>query len=242
MTLKPSHSQEFYQNLLEQLSGLIVVMDKESKFIYSNKFTAQEFGYQNEDSMLGVDAFGMRCPAVECADDFIKQDLFVRENNKELTILDIHTYAKGNPRILLTRKSPYQENNEIVGTVCHCVEVNSKILTQFCASMISTDSKYYATPNKIERSYNLINMDEINTLSQREQDCLFYLVRGKTMKQIAIALSISWRTVEKHIENIKLKWKCENKAKIVEVALARGYLTYIPQHILNSNISSPLYS
>ena len=39
---------------------------------------------------------------------------------------------------------------------------------------------------------------------------------GKTAKEIGKALGISYRTVEKHWENIKLKVNCNNKFKIVK--------------------------
>jgi len=97
-------SYNFSINLLQQLPGLILVVNKKSEFIYSNKYTAKMFGYKDEKSMLGVNAFEMRCPAVESAIDFINQDQVVIQKAKALTILDIHEYADKEKRILLTKK------------------------------------------------------------------------------------------------------------------------------------------
>jgi DNA-binding CsgD family transcriptional regulator len=57
-------------------------------------------------------------------------------------------------------------------------------------------------------------------LSKRESECLHYLVQGKTAKQTAQILSISHRTVETYIENLKLKLKCKNKAELMVKALS----------------------
>jgi len=42
-------------------------------------------------------------------------------------------------------------------------------------------------------------------LTKRELDCLNYTIQKKTSKEIAKMLKISYRTVEKYLENIKRK-------------------------------------
>jgi PAS domain-containing protein len=93
-------SISFYNNLLHQLPGLIVVTDKKNHFVYSNNYTAELFGYTNEDNMLGHDPHQIKCPAVECAENFIFQNLEVIRTGCDLTILDIHKYAYGDAKIL----------------------------------------------------------------------------------------------------------------------------------------------
>lgn len=230
----------FLSNLIRQISGLIVVMDSNSKFIYSNNYTAGLFGYPTEESMLGLNAFDMRCPAVECAEDFLMQDRIVRETGKELAILDIHGYANGETKILLTKKSPFRENGQITGSICHCIEMNSITLNQICSVLINTDKKYY-DKNKKERSYTLDLVSQDKELSEREKECVFFLLRGLSMKQIAYHLGLSPRTVEFYIEKIKIKLNCNSKSKIIEYGLSKGYLNYIPSFIINKNISTILY-
>jgi len=47
-------------------------------------------------------------------------------------------------------------------------------------------------------------------LTQREKDCVDWYLSGKNSGEIALILGISRRTVETHIENIKLKFNCNN--------------------------------
>ncbi len=51
-------------------------------------------------------------------------------------------------------------------------------------------------------------------LTDKELRCLQWLVQGKTIPEIAIILSTSERTAEKHIENVKRKFKCHTQCEI----------------------------
>lgn len=52
-------------------------------------------------------------------------------------------------------------------------------------------------------------------LSKRELECLHHFCRGKTYKQAAREMSISPRTVETYLENIRHKTACNNKLEVV---------------------------
>jgi DNA-binding CsgD family transcriptional regulator len=65
--------------------------------------------------------------------------------------------------------------------------------------------------------YNLIRLVclERLRLTSREIDCYFLVAEGYRTKEIGKALGISYRTVEKHIENIKVKLGCNTFAGII---------------------------
>ncbi len=52
-------------------------------------------------------------------------------------------------------------------------------------------------------------------LSHREQECVSFISRGMTAKQIGKALNISNRTVETYLENVKRKLCCSNRAELL---------------------------
>lgn len=68
-------------------------------------------------------------------------------------------------------------------------------------------------------------------LSERETECLVNVIKGKTAKQIAQLLNISYRTVETHITNIKNKSGYNSINKLVEVALNSKSLVYFLQQV-----------
>jgi DNA-binding CsgD family transcriptional regulator len=61
-------------------------------------------------------------------------------------------------------------------------------------------------------------------LTPREMDVLRYAAIGYTAKKIAIALGISYRTVETYIHSLKIKLNCASKADITEKAIQYGLL------------------
>ena len=55
-------------------------------------------------------------------------------------------------------------------------------------------------------------------LSARQADCLYYLTKGMTIKQIAETLSLSKRTVEHYLETVKVKLNCLSRSELVAKA------------------------
>ena len=53
-----------------------------------------------------------------------------------------------------------------------------------------------------------------NSLTKRELQCLSYLSAGNTAKEIARTLNIGHRTVETHINSIRLKTSCQTKKEL----------------------------
>lgn len=54
-------------------------------------------------------------------------------------------------------------------------------------------------------------------LSLRELQCLHFLAKGFTSKDIANILDISYRTVEHYLSNIRLKADCMDKSELIEL-------------------------
>jgi DNA-binding CsgD family transcriptional regulator len=55
-----------------------------------------------------------------------------------------------------------------------------------------------------------------NYLSPREFQCLTHISTGKTAKEIALILNISPRTVETHVDKIRLKTTCNTQKEIIQ--------------------------
>ena len=56
-------------------------------------------------------------------------------------------------------------------------------------------------------------------LTKRQADCLFYLTRGMTSKQIAKQLQLSPKTIEHYLINVKAKLDCNNRAELITKGL-----------------------
>lgn len=65
----------------------------------------------------------------------------------------------------------------------------------------------FSSPNQSVR----VLAEKFSSLSDREKECLFLQLNGKTAKETAQLLFLSPRTIEYHFENIKNKLDCKNK-------------------------------
>lgn len=63
------------------------------------------------------------------------------------------------------------------------------------------------------------------SLTSRETEILELMARGMTSKEIAQQASITPRTVERHIENSRLKIRARNRVHLISKAVAIGILT-----------------
>lgn len=53
-------------------------------------------------------------------------------------------------------------------------------------------------------------------ITRRELECLSYIMQGMTSKSIARNLGVSYRTVESHIERLKIKTKTASKTSLIQ--------------------------
>lgn len=121
----------------------------------------------------------------------------------------------------------YNESGEAVAAAGLAMEVTSDL------------HDYKMGEQKIvQQTYGAILLDKLNLianangnpfvvqepeLSKREQQCIYYLLQNKTAKQTAEILHLSRRTVEKHLENIKIKFHCSQKMELLKTLLERNY-------------------
>ena len=53
----------------------------------------------------------------------------------------------------------------------------------------------------------------------------------KTAKEIAKIPTISHKTVENHIEKIKIKFLCTTKGHVIDKMISLGYINIIPESV-----------
>jgi len=103
----------------------------------------------------------------------------------------------------------FNKSNHIVGVFGCTVVIGLQPLTQTLQLI-----------NKIgllRSTYTNNKLNDASIFSNRETEVLQQLVRGKSAKQIADCLYISKRTVEHHIENMKIKAQCSSKYELIEL-------------------------
>ncbi len=65
------------------------------------------------------------------------------------------------------------------------------------------------------------------TLTQKQINCLSHLIEGKTAKEVAKLLGLSYRTVEGHINKLKLRFSCQSKSELINKLRECGLGLYV---------------
>ncbi len=80
------------------------------------------------------------------------------------------------------------------------------------------NSTAYSSQNNIaEFSADSADEDELFNLSPREKEVLNYFLSGKTSKETARIIGISYRTIEEYFTNIKKKLHCAHKRDLLGI-------------------------
>jgi DNA-binding CsgD family transcriptional regulator len=217
--------------LLRQMPGFWIYTGLNHEIINASDTMVKLLGFSNLDQMLGLTSAETRCKAAEYADIFNEQYNKAMKEKKSLTIIDLHPFYEDNrPVMLLTQKTPvFDASGNTAGVIAQASEINQQKLINITLSIAKQDKKYNEKSDQ-NRSYTVVpSSDESCKLSNRELECVFFLIRGKTAANIAETLKISKRTVEYYLENIKNKFGCLTKTELIEKAIDSNFIDRIPQ-------------
>ena len=225
--------------ILNQLPGILGVMNPNRQIICVNEHCAEALGFKSINDAMGTLIDNVPCKASEFSDIFADQNNAVMTTGNKLKILDINQYANDEILTVYAEKSPlYDINNNFIATTYYGIELNHSTLAKVCNEIALSDIHYRKNRNTKQRSYQVGIEFKNTTLTPRELECLYFLVRGKTITAISVLLNLSKRTVEHYIDNIKVKLNCGSKAALIEYLIEHNFIDFIPDSILkNANVN-----
>lgn len=98
-------------------------------------------------------------------------------------------------------------------------EKGQKIITDIRFPIITQSNQIHKSNTNftpwIKDKLHKIQMDSNISLTSKEIECCYYLINGLSFKGIANKLAISPRTVESHINNVKIKTQCPTKELLI---------------------------
>lgn len=199
---------ETYNQVLESIPGSVFCKDKNGRYLDVNHIQVYSASATRFSDLIGKNDHGLAWQ--EQAPACIQNDKEVIYTEKPKTFIE-QVIAFGKNRSFLSYKFPLKNKSEkIMGILGMSFLLDEPEVIQHWL----TDSKFL-----INSPENLINLEGIKQPTQREIECLYHLIKGLTLKQIAKKLSISPRTVEHHLENIKIKLNCTSRAELITKAL-----------------------
>lgn len=216
-----------------QIPGLFTVVDLDSNFIFANTTSLDWFGYSSLDQLQGSSYCHFPCRVSEQHEAFTCQDKLVFNREKPLKILGRFCYSKNQWRILFGEKYLIRNReNEVIGVVSYFNDVTNNKIFDFSRLLGSINSETSRLIFSQQMSYYIEDNYPDSLLTEREDECLFYILRGKTTKEVAKLLNISPRTVETHFNNIKQKLICSNRSQVIEKSINLGYMNIIPKKFI----------
>lgn len=212
---------------LAYLPGLLSVKDTESNYLGISQHYAELAGWKNAKECSGKTDYEIACEAVKFAEKFIARDKQVISSKITSKYLDIQKYTCGYKAILVEKKPVKDKEEKVVALFCTGIDVTDMPLFKSFLVLSQQDNKTFGS-TYTPASYSLSSHHCPLPLTQKQQICLFWLIRGKSLKEIAKILKLSPRTIECHLDTIKIKLHCQYKSEIIEKAIDSGFLHYVP--------------
>lgn len=222
-------------SIFNSLPDYVCWKNADLEYVMVNDVTANLFGFDSSNiSFKGISDFDLKCDAANLAEDFRRDDDLVLNSGKNLTIINYCRYEKDEWKLLFGRKSQMKdENGDVKGVFARFLDVTDCPLMGLVYGLAHADDKILGGDLNKVGQVNYIVQDKFDDLglSHRESEVLFFLIRGKTAKEIARVVGLSNRTVEKHLDRIKNKLNCCSRSELIEKALASGIGAYVPTAI-----------
>lgn len=220
-------------DLLDSVLGLgLCLLTRSSEFIYMNKICRDILGFKNQSALEGKSYIDAPCPASENFEAFMATDQAALKCAYDLKFLSIQKFSAGWTMSLVEKKLIRNEHGEIVGICNVCRDVQEKSFSDSSLFLTLFDTASRDFKNKKSGHYYLNGEISDLKISQREKEVIFYLIRGKTAKEIALMLGLTYRTVERYMDALKIKFDCSSKSQLIEKARNQGYLNILPETLL----------
>jgi DNA-binding CsgD family transcriptional regulator len=218
---------------IANLPGIICVKDANYVVSALSRTAANLCGWKSFEQAIGRPDHDMPCKAAEIADEFIKLDRLSITAKSNLQALQVLCYGS-DWKVLLSERSPFMEKEGAFAKLyISVIDVTHTYLYKGILLLGSNDNKTIAMPNH-QVNYIIDRSHQTLPLTEKQEICLFLLIRGKTMKQIAFIMGISIKTVEDHLNSIKTKLACYTKSQLIEKAIDSGFFYYIPRSLLKT--------
>ena len=116
-----------------------------------------------------------------------------------------------------------------------------RLIKSAAAQTLPTPKKYLVTPktdapnqtqNVRQQFYESITpqriyIDDTKYLTAKEAECLKWCIQGKSAAEIGLILDITKRTVESHLDKIKLKLDCYKQTDLTRRAIELGIINLL---------------
>lgn len=196
--------------ILQNLNLCIWAKDKNFRYIYCNEYYAKAAGLDSPNQIVGKSDDQM--PWREQADFFRTGDQVVFDGSgTRINVPETEIRADGIRDILVTENQLLDKNGECTGLIGSYIDITGKRLENKVGYFDQSVSRYY-----------LGEVFGNEYLTWREIEVLKKVLLGYSAKQAAEVLKISPKTVESHIDKLRIKLQATTKGDIIATAIKFG--------------------
>lgn len=215
-------------NILTQCPGLVSITDTNSRVIEMNAIGLKWIGCAKQD-ILGRSYEDAKCKASEHADYFKSLDKHVMRTDDPLYFTGYYSYHKNDWKIIFGKKySLYDSKKTLMGVVTTFDEITEFKLIDLYRFLTKDKNKI----NLQQFCYTLPPPSLDKKFTDRELECLFFLLRGKSASEIGHFLHLSKRTIEDYLVSLRIKLNCTSKSDLIEKSLSLGLLSILPKSLV----------
>ena len=215
--------------LMKQIPGFFGILSLNSQFRYFNETGLRWTGYRSVDQIIDKTYADVPCKVSEDHQFHLDQDKKVLTDG-HIKFLGYYHYADDQWRIILGEKYLLRDEAETpIGIVTHFNDCTHNYLLDIGRFLIRTTQPFTKKEPKKQFCYLIEECNSQSQFTDKELECLFFLLRGKSSKETGDLLNLSPRTIEKRIDELKVKMGCHYKDELIEKCIALGYLNTLPQ-------------
>jgi DNA-binding CsgD family transcriptional regulator len=183
-------------------------------------------------SLLDTREEQMKIEVEECLKNLLKVSEGVTFIQSGMTYYEVFSFDTNEKSIysidkkLLMRFILYfkdKANKIIQRSESEKIIIPNKCIQAYGIEQKNKDVLKFLNETKINR-YHLSGKYENVYLTATEARCLYWLAVGKTAEEIGMIENNSVRTVQTHLENIKMKLNCQKQTQLVAAALEIGII------------------
>jgi DNA-binding CsgD family transcriptional regulator len=217
-----SSLDNFYR--INQMQGEVSILDVDQVYHHITPLQNNVLGYsQKPGGIIGKTNFDIQAPVVELAPQFFSECQSVIERKVGMVFFCSGKFAKNEIINYVYSISPIMNHDKkalgiIVAGERLCGHSNALTAIQYLYDKIGIITNYKT----------FLMIEGYPHLTQKESQCLYWLLRGRSAGQTADILFLSRRTVESHLESIKNKYSCKTKAELHDYCCHSGFLSIFP--------------
>lgn len=213
--LRPSTTRNAeYQNTVGKLLQMpfnVYFLNADSKIQTINDISAVTSGFDSSQDALGKSMLDVL--EASSANAIIKTDREILEN-KTININEVDMEIKEDVvnTCLCIRLPWFNNEDKIIGIMGMAIVYSTQDIGPCLTQILNTGLLNSLSLPLLSSNYY--------GLTKRQMECLYYITKGKTVKQAATTLGLSPKTVEHYIEATKSKLGCSTRSELIDAALS----------------------